>query len=438
MDAPVRRRAVALGLGLCLPLVTGCALFDREADRKVQSELQRRDDLPSADRPPPVPSFDTRQVPRGQMPDGQPGQGPIIPGGPLPPAAIPGQATVGGTTPPVLPPTTAVPVPPGTELPVPSSVPPAAPTTRVKMVATIGPEYFVTDEEVSMGVRQRAREFVTLTGAERAAKEKEVYRDELKKLIERELIVAEFVGRVRKNKPEVLDEIWAEAAKQADRQLRELRRANDLTSEEKFTEALQAMGLDLKAYRRNIERAMVTQMYLRELLKDKGKTISLAEVEAYYRRHPAEFTVDDRAVWQHLFVSFAGSPSPAAARQKADQLLKAVQGGADVAKLAAEHGHGDSALRNGEGSGTKRGEILPRELEATVFGLKAGQVSGLVATATGYHIVKVTERDVAGVRPFDAKVQADVRNKLTDQLLKQERDRVVEDLWRRSAVTIEK
>lgn len=433
MDAPVRRLMAALALGL--PLLTGCALFDRETDQKVQSELRPRPG-PTADRTPPLPVFDTREVetPRGQAPEGPILPGTLPPGQSTPPPAPP----PGQSTPPA--PVTPLPAPsdPRSDLPVPSSLPPAPPTTRVKMVATIGPEYFVTDEEVSMAVRQRARDYVTLTGPERLAKEKEVYREELRKLIERELIVAEFIGKVKKNKPEYLDDIWADAAKMADRQLRDLRRQNDLTSEEKFTQALDAMGLNLKTYKRNIERAMVTQMYLRELLKDKGKTISLAEIEAHYRRHPDEFKIDDRVVWQHLFVSFGGSASPAEAKQKAEQLLKAAQGGGDVAKLATEHGHGDSALRHGEGNGTKRGEILPRELEPTVLSLKAGQVSGLVATATGYHIVKVTERDVAGVRPFDAKVQADIRNKLTDQLLKQERDRVVEDLWRRSAVTIEK
>ena len=71
-----------------------------------------------------------------------------------------------------------------------------------------------------------------------------------------------------------------------------------------------------------------------------------------------------------------------------------------------------------------------------MLSLKAGQLSAVVQTATGYHVVKVLERDVAGVRPFDVKVQADVRNKLTDNLVKVERDKVVGDLWRRSAVTV--
>jgi len=423
MDAPVRQLMIALALGSLLP--TGCALFDRDTDRMVQSELRSKGPLPAPARTPPVPAFDTPPVTRGQAP-----RGPVMPSGPLPPAVIAQSPAPVSTLPPH-----ADPRRPDTTTP-PSVVPANPPATQVKMVATIGPEYFVTEEEVAMQVRQRARDYIALTGPERLAKEREVYREELKRLIERELIVAEFVGRVTKNKPEALPGIWQSASEMADRQIRELRRANDMVAEAKFTEALQMMGLSQKAFKRNIERMMMTSMYMRELLKDKGKVISLAEIEDYYRRHPDEFRVKDRVVWQHLFVSFSGSQSPAEAKQKIDRLLTAARGGADLGKLAAEQGHGDSALRGGEGVGTKRGEILPRELEPTVFAVKVGQLSGVVQTATGYHVIKVSERDVAGVRAFDEKVQADVRNKLTDQLVKVEREKVVDDLWRRSAVTV--
>jgi hypothetical protein len=50
--------------------------------------------------------------------------------------------------------------------------------------------------------------------------------------------------------------------------------------------------------------------------------------------------------------------------------------------------------------------------------------------------VKVVERDVAGTRPFDAKVQADIREKLLKKYREAEYRRVVEDLWRKGAVRV--
>jgi parvulin-like peptidyl-prolyl isomerase len=68
--------------------------------------------------------------------------------------------------------------------------------------------------------------------------------------------------------------------------------------------------------------------------------------------------------------------------------------------------------------------------------MEAGQVSDLVATETGFHVVKVLERDVAGVRPFDEKTQAYIRNRLAARVQKVEYDKLIEDLWRKTNVEV--
>jgi parvulin-like peptidyl-prolyl isomerase len=102
-----------------------------------------------------------------------------------------------------------------------------------------------------------------------------------------------------------------------------------------------------------------------------------------------------------------------------------------------EKGHGDSLLREGAGVGEKRGDIRPAELEETVFSIKAGNISGVLATESGYHIVKVLEREVAGTRKFDDKLQTEIRAKLMNLSTKVERDKMVAALWRSTGVTIQ-
>jgi peptidyl-prolyl cis-trans isomerase C len=86
-------------------------------------------------------------------------------------------------------------------------------------------------------------------------------------------------------------------------------------------------------------------------------------------------------------------------------------------------------MKDGVGLGEERGKIEPKDVEPTVWALKAGEVSGLIETPAGYHIVRVAEREYAGVRPFDEKVQKEVRGKLMRQLQDREYRRMVEDLW---------
>ena len=93
-------------------------------------------------------------------------------------------------------------------------------------------------------------------------------------------------------------------------------------------------------------------------------------------------------------------------------------------------------LRDGAGVGEKRGEIQPPELEKVIWDIKPGNFSGVLPSENGFHIVRVLERQVAGARPLDEKMQTEIRNKLTDQAYKAEVDKLSAQLWRQIGVTI--
>ncbi len=363
---------------------------------------------------------------RGQSPDG-----PKAPADPLLPSAS-GPAAVPWTP--------AAPAP-ASQPAVADVVPAGGPTPdtaspQVRVVAMIGSDVVVTDEEVWQMVRQRAAEYVRLAGTDRDAREKELFREELRKLIERELILSDFLAKVKKNKPQALDELQEEAARQAAKQIKEIKKQNNFKTEAEFAEVLKAQGISAKALQRHLERAAMMNMYLASYFKEKKREVSLAEVARYYDEHPDEFKVEDRVRWLDLFVSYRRFNTTVEARQYAEGLLKQAQGGADFVKLVKEHGHGDSPLRDGEGVGQRHGEIVPPELEPVVFGMEAGQLSGVIATETGFHVVKVVEREVAGVRPFDEKVQTYIRNKLTALAQKAEYDKLIYDLRMKTTVKL--
>lgn len=309
-------------------------------------------------------------------------------------------------------------------------------TTQIRPVAVIGPDVVVTDDEVWQMVRQRAVEYIRLTGTDRSAREKELFREELRKLIERELILADFIAKVKKNKPHLLDVIQEDASRQVARQIRAIKKQNNFKTEAEFTEVLKSQGISVKAMERQLERNAMMNMYLGQFLKDKAKVASLAEVVRYYEEHADEFKVEDRVKWLDLFVSYRRFNTTVEARQYAEHLAKQIRDGADFVQVVKQYGHGDSALRDGEGVGTKRGEVKPPELEPVLFGMAAGQVSDVIATETGFHVVKVLERDVAGVRPFDEKTQTEIRNKLAAKVQKAEYDKLIEDLWRKTNVEV--
>ena len=91
------------------------------------------------------------------------------------------------------------------------------------------------------------------------------------------------------------------------------------------------------------------------------------QIQDYYKNNSKDFKLDDRVKWQHLFVSAGRFNTPEDTKLYAEWLMKTAATSTDVPALAKQYGHGDSALRNGEGSGkgaagSLDGASLPAEL----------------------------------------------------------------------------
>ena len=115
------------------------------------------------------------------------------------------------------------------------------------------------------------------------------------------------------------------------------------------------------------------------------------------------------------------------AAQRGRRLRQKAATGTDFGLLSKQFDDGLAGKANGFGAGESRGEILPLDVEPTVWALKPGQLSGLIQTPTGYHLIKVVERDYAGIQPFDSKVQGKIRDKLNDAIVAINEKKMIED-----------
>lgn len=364
---------------------------------------------------------------------------PPAPGAPTPGApAITGPAVAGSP----VPPTAKGPAVVNTGYAAPRK--PAAPaellknsTPRVKVVAIVGRDNVITDQEVIESVWQQNDELMKLDGHELEAKKKELYSAALRKTIERELILDEMYTKLKKaNKPQVIDEIKDLAVQMTDKQIRMMKQKIGAKTDEDLNAWLRVQGLTLPVFRRQFERQIMSQQFVNSMLKEKGRKAGLAEVREYYDKHPEEFKTPDRVKWQHVFVSLAKHADARAAHDHAEALRRSAASGTDLAALSKQYDDGIAGKQNGFGVGETRGEILPADVEPTVWALKPGQLSAVIQTPTGFHVVKVIERDYAGVQPFDAKVQTKIRDKLNDALYDADAKKMIDDLWRKGVVRI--
>jgi peptidyl-prolyl cis-trans isomerase C len=142
------------------------------------------------------------------------------------------------------------------------------------------------------------------------------------------------------------------------------------------------------------------------------------DAEAYYKAHQDEYRTPESARARHILIR-ADRSAPEAqkkeARGRAEEVLKKVKAGGDFAKLASEYSEDPGSKQNGGDLGfVQKGRTVP-EFERAVFSLKPGQVSDVVETQFGYHIIKVEDRKESAVEPYD-KVKDKVKEKvLNDQ-----------------------
>jgi len=129
--------------------------------------------------------------------------------------------------------------------------------------------------------------------------------------------------------------------------------------------------------------------------------VSAADVAQYYAAHQNQYKVDERVRVRHILIKSENPADDAAAKKKAQDLLNQIRGGADFAKLAKENSDDPGSKEAGGELGfLQHGTTVP-EFDKMAFSLKPGQVSDLVKTRFGYHIIQTEERQNAHVKPLE-------------------------------------
>jgi len=157
--------------------------------------------------------------------------------------------------------------------------------------------------------------------------------------------------------------------------------------------------------RRKIKYALVDVEQLR------ARAVVLpGEVEKYYRDNEPQYTTAEQVRASHILLKTEGKDE-AAVKARAEALLKQVKGGADFAALAGKESEDEqSKAQGGDLDYFGRGRMV-KEFEEVAFGLPVGQVSDLVKSSFGFHIIKVTDKKPEAKRSLD-----EVRQQITDQL----------------------
>jgi peptidyl-prolyl cis-trans isomerase C len=170
-----------------------------------------------------------------------------------------------------------------------------------------------------------------------------------------------------------------------------------------FHKGLAQQDLSEKQLRELIRRNVVIENHIEQTIASKVK-ITEQDAREFYDKNPETFTMPEQVRASHILITLdpkAAEAEKKRARAKADDLLKQIKAGADFAKLAKESSGCPSSQQGGDLGFFGKGQMV-KPFEDAAWALKPGEISGVVETQFGYHIIKLTEKRAKDKMPFDA------------------------------------
>lgn len=187
------------------------------------------------------------------------------------------------------------------------------------------------------------------------------------------------------------------------------------SSEQEFSSAIDKMDMTEAGIRAQIERGLAINELVKTRISDNIK-ISEEESRKFYDSHPELFQQPEQVKASHILIKVeqdADAQKKTAAEKKIEKIQNRLKKGEDFATLARENSEGPSATNGGDLGYFKRGTMV-KPFEDAAFALEVNQISDVVKTQFGYHLIKLVDR-----KPAQTLAYAEVKPKLVDHLKQQ-------------------
>jgi peptidyl-prolyl cis-trans isomerase C len=186
------------------------------------------------------------------------------------------------------------------------------------------------------------------------------------------------------------------------------------TNEQDFLKAIKELEMDEKDLKDYTRRDLIITNFVEKAIVPKV-TISEADAQKFYEQNPDKFTKPESVRASHILIGAdakATAEEKKKAREKAEKLRKDLAGGADFAKLAKDNSTCPSSQQGGDLGYFGKGQMVPA-FEQSAFSLKKDEISDVVETQFGYHIIKQIDKKAAekvGFKEIRTKIEDFLKN----------------------------
>jgi parvulin-like peptidyl-prolyl isomerase len=217
-----------------------------------------------------------------------------------------------------------------------------------------------------------------------------------------------------------------------------IKKDNNIDTDEKFNEALKQEGMTLVDLRRQLEKNMLeTRVQQNEVLAKISVTED--EAHAYYDAHKNEFTTPSEIMLREILVTVPTTDRGVnvaqddAAKAKAEDLRHRVLAGEPFARLAGELSDAPSKSNGGLIGPIKSDELAPA-LQTMLAKIKVGDVSDVIRTQRGYQLLLLESRTEVKVKTFD-EARQDISDRIAEEKRRAETQKYIEKLRASATIT---
>lgn len=193
----------------------------------------------------------------------------------------------------------------------------------------------------------------------------------------------------------------------------------NFSSEAEFQMVLKRQGFTEKNYRDMVKRVATMRKFIEVKIKPLAKPVTEKDVTEFYEAHKSGFVDRERVRARHILIKVAPNASAqqkAEAKNRIQSILREIKpDGSNFAELAKKYSQCPSAQQGGELGYFARGQMV-KPFEDAAFSLRVGQVSGIVETDFGYHIILVEDKRPERQLTLE-EVSDQIREGLSDEAL---------------------
>ncbi|OHB73168.1 MAG: hypothetical protein A2V70_09090 [Planctomycetes bacterium RBG_13_63_9] len=237
----------------------------------------------------------------------------------------------------------------------------------------------------------------------------------LKLAIETKLIYHDAMRTIpEENHPDIKKKFKAQFE---DAQLPKMMEEAGVQTRQELDRKLRARGTSLYRQRQAFMERILAQTWIRQHVKAQGE-ITYDQMVEYYRNHLDEFEKPARARWEELMARFSKHGGKEEAGAAIARMGNLVASGVPLAQAAKAHSNGLSAAEGGIWEWTTRGSLVSDAVDRVLFELPVGQLSPILESEEGFHVIRVIEREESHCTPF-LEAQVDIEPKIRQEQTKE-------------------